>query len=271
MEFLSYWKLKEKPFENTGDPRFFYYSPNHKEAMVRLVYVIKNNKAGGLLAGDYGTGKTTIAHELLSEIEESSRYRSVYISNPLLTAKELVCEIADQIGVTGNETSRQKQRGLIEEKLRGIAAEDKHTIIIVDEAHLLSKKEVLEELRLFMNMQDKNRFLATIVMMGQLELRSVMRAMPQFKQRFALCYVLKNLDEAETGRYIQHRLAVAGADKPIFSDEAKTLIYGASSGRPRQINNICDMSLLVGSMRGVQLIEPEIVREIVRDLDEEGI
>jgi general secretion pathway protein A len=271
MDFLSFWKLKEKPFENTGDPKFFYYSPNHKEAMVRLVYVIKNNKAGGLLAGDYGTGKTTIAHELLSEIEESNRYKSVYISNPLLTAKELVQEIADQIGVTGNESSRQKQRRLIEEKLERIAAEDKHTIIIVDEAHLLSKKEVLEELRLFMNLQSKNKFLATIVMMGQLELREVINAMPQFKQRFAICYVLKHLDEMETGRYIQHRLTIAGAERSIFSDSAKSLIYNASSGRPRQINNICDMSLLVGSMRGVEMIEPEIVREVIRDLDEEGI
>lgn len=269
MDFLGYWSLKEKPFENTGDPRFFYYSPNHKEAMVRLVYVINNNKAGALLAGDYGTGKTTIANELLSEVKESSRYKSVYISNPLLTAKELIQEIADQLGIQEDKAQRPRLRKLIEERMKKVAADDKHTIIIVDEAHLLSKKEVLEELRLFMNVQDGNRFLATIIMMGQLELRDTINAMPQFKQRFAIYYVLKHLDETETVRYIQHRLDIAGAQKPVFSEESKKLIYHVSSGRPRQINNICDMSLLVGCMRKADMIESDIIREVVKDLGEE--
>ena len=239
--------------------------------MVRLVYVIKNNKAGALLAGDYGTGKTTIAKELLEEIKESSQYRSVYISNPLLTSRELIQEIADQMGVGSAESPRQKLRHLIEERLQRTVAEGKHTIIIVDEAHLVVRNEVLEELRLLMNLQENNRFLSTLVMMGQLELRDIINSMPQFKQRFAICYVLKHLDETETGRYIQHRINVAGGTQPIFSDASKNLIYSASGGRPRQINNICDMSLLVGAMRNAQTVEPDVIREVIKDVGEENL
>ncbi|MDD4013190.1 MAG: AAA family ATPase [Candidatus Omnitrophica bacterium] len=271
MEFLNYWNLKEKPFENTGDPKFFYYSPNHKEAMVRIVYVIKNNKAGALLAGDYGTGKTTIAKELLAEIEESGKYRSVYISNPLLSARELIEEIAIQLGIDDSKASRPKLRRMIEEKLKSMRGDGKHTIIIVDEAHLINRKEVLEEIRLLMNTQYRNSFLATAVMMGQLELRDIINAMPQFKQRFAICYVLKHLDESETSKYVDHRMSIAGGRENIFSEDAKKMIFSYSNGRPRQVNNICDMALLVGSMRRVSCIDPDIVKDVVKDLGEDGV
>lgn len=268
MDFLVYWSLKEKPFENTGDPRFFYYSPNHKEAMVRLVYVIKNCKAGALLAGDYGTGKTTIARELLFEIADSRTYSSVYISNPLLTSRELIAEIAYQLGIREEKADRPKLRRMIEEKLKKTSLEDRHTVIIVDESHLIAKKDVLEEIRLLMNLQYDNKFLATIIMMGQLELRDTINAMPQFKQRFAICYLLKHLDLDETERYIHHRLRVAGIEGMVFDNEAVSLIHNTSGGRPRQINNICDMSLLVGSMRGSDGVDADIVRDVVKDIGE---
>ncbi|MCK4851894.1 MAG: AAA family ATPase [Candidatus Omnitrophica bacterium] len=269
-ELLRYWDLKEKPFENTCDPRFFYYSPYHKEALVRLVYVIKENKAGALLAGDYGTGKTTIASELLSEIEKSDSFRSVYISNPLLTSRELIQEIAYQLGVKKEGSSRPELRRAIGEALREVAAGDQHTIIIVDEAHLVTRKEALEELRLMMNAQFGNRFLSTIIMMGQLEMRNIIDAMPQFKQRFAMCYVLKHLDEKETAGYIEHRLSIAGGRKEIFTGEACSLIHSSSGGRPRQINNICDMSLLVACMRKAERVDEGVVREVARDFAEEN-
>lgn len=266
--FLKYWGLKEKPFENTGDPRFFYYSPIHKEAIVRLIYVIKQQKAGALLAGDYGTGKTTIANELLAEIEESDSFQSVYIKNPLMNPKELIQEIAHQLGLADDAPTIQLKRS-IEEKLKEIVDAGRHTVIVVDEAHLITRKDVLEELRLMMNVQLKNRFLSTIIIMGQLELRDMINSMPQFKQRFAIFYILKHLDEMETAKYIQHRLDIAGAERKIFTDDANALIFAASNGRPRQINNICDMSLLVGYMKRAEMVDGQTIKEVVKDLGEE--
>ncbi len=269
MDFLRYWELNEKPFENTGDPKFFYYSPCHKEAMVRLVYVIKQNKAGALLAGDYGTGKTTIANELLLEIRQNEDYKSVYISNPLLSSRELLQEIAYQLGIEDDKISRPRVRRMIEDKFKETQERGRQTVIIVDEAHLINRKDVLEELRLMMNLQYNNNFLATIIMMGQLELREIINAMPQFKQRFAICYLLRHLNGEETAGYIRHRLGVAGVRKDIFTDEAKSLIYFSSSGRPRQVNNICDMALLVGFMKKADCIDGQIVRDVVKDLGEQ--
>ncbi|MFH1878696.1 MAG: AAA family ATPase [Candidatus Omnitrophota bacterium] len=270
MDYLAYWQLNKKPFENIADPEFFYYSPCHKEAMVRLVYVIKQNKAGALLAGDYGTGKTTIANELLAEIEENENYRSIYISNPLLSSRELLQEIALLTGVEENINSRAILRKKIENVLRDVDSAGYRMIVIIDEAHLITKKDVLEELRLMMNLQAEKHFLVTIIMMGQLELRDTINQMPQFKQRFAMCYLLRHLDKNETSGYIRHRLKLAGTEREIFDAKAVDSIYAASSGRPRQINNICDMSLLVGYMRKNNYVDSTIIEEVIKDFGEEG-
>ena len=269
MDFLKYWDLHEKPFENTGDPKFFYSSPGHKEALIRLVYVIRENKSGALLAGDYGTGKTTIANELLVEIKKSEDYQSIFIKNPILTSKELLQEIAYQMKVKGSTSTRLKVRHAIEENLKEVTDGGRHTVIIVDEAHLVSRNDVLEELRLLMNLQRRNKFLATIIMMGQLELKDLINAVPQFKQRFAMFYVLKHLNKEETRGYIPHRLKIAGVQRPVFNDIACDMIYEASGGRPRQINNICDMSLLVGFMKESDEVNEGIIRDVVKDLGEE--
>jgi len=265
MDYLDYWQLQEKPFENTGDPKFFYYSSNHKEALVRSVYVIKNKKSGVLLAGDYGTGKTTIAKELLFEIAENDVYNSVYINNPLLTEEELIQEIAYQLGFDEQDAPRLRLRHMIEQHLQDFVSDEKHTIILVDEAHLMKDKNVLEELRLLMNLQVNNKLLVTVIMMGQLELRDTINALPQFKQRFAMCYVLQHLDMDETAGYVNHRIKIAGGVKDLFSHEAQSLIFMASKGRPREVNNICDMALLVGYMRNAEQIDGDTIREVIRD------
>jgi type II secretory pathway predicted ATPase ExeA len=187
----------------------------------------------------------------------------------MINSTELLQEVAYQLGCNGSDESRLILRRHIAGKLEAIASHGDHTVILVDEAHLITRKDALEELRLFMNLQKKDKFLASIVLMGQLVLMDIINAMPQFKQRFAMCYVLKQLDEEETRRYVKHRLKIAGTDKDIFTSEAFSLIYRSSEGRPRQINNICDMALLIGCMRNIDKIDDEMIREIVKDLGQE--
>lgn len=267
MDLLKYWGLEDNPFDNTWAVKYFYRSGVHREALVRLIYVIKQKKAGALIAGGYGTGKTTIANELLSEIEESDNYESVYISNPMLTPLELLQEIAHKLDISDDESSRLKLRRGIEERLCEIAENNGNAVIIVDEAHMLNQKEVLEELRLMMNLHYNDKFLVTIIMLGQLELRDIINSMPQFKQRFSMCYVLNSLEESETKKYIKHRMGVAGASKEIFNDDAKAIIHFSSDGKPRHVNNICDMALLVGAMRNVDYIGGDIIREVIKDME----
>ena len=72
--YEKYWGLKEKPFENTPDPRFTYYSPKHKEALTRMTYAVKEEKGAAMLTGEYGSGKTLLSRIIIDELIKDKIY-----------------------------------------------------------------------------------------------------------------------------------------------------------------------------------------------------
>jgi len=84
--YLKYWGLKVKPFENTPDPKFIYFSKSHEEALVRLFYAVKERKGAMLLTGEYGCGKTVISRAFIGELIDSKNYELAVITNPRYSA-----------------------------------------------------------------------------------------------------------------------------------------------------------------------------------------
>ena len=144
----------------------------------------------------------------------------------------------------------------------------KHSVITVDEAQAIENKDIFEELRLLLNFQLDDAFLLTIILLGQPELKSAVMNLPQLSQRMSVRYHIKGLTAVETKEYVQHRLEVAGARKPIFDEEAYQAIYASSLGIPRGINNICDLALLVGFGNGAKTIDKKTILKVSEDLEE---
>lgn len=269
--YEAYWKLKEKPFENTPDPHFLYYSPRHEEALSRMLYVIRERKGAAILTGEYGSGKTLLSRVLLEELSRD-RYQSALIFNPRLPSLELIKEIIYQLG--RDVTSLSNKTDLLHslnEILYKNKNDNKNTVIVVDEAQAIGEEEGFEELRLLLNFQLNDNFLLTLILLGQPELKKKIDNLPQLRQRLAVRYHLKALTKIETKEYIEHRLEVAGREQQIFSEDAFTEIYNFSAGIPRRINNICDMSLLVGCGEEVDEIDRRTIREVAEDLEETPI
>lgn len=265
--YEEYWKLKAKPFENTPDPHFLYYSREHEEALTRLIYAVKARKGAAILTGEYGCGKTVLARALIDKLDPT-KYKVVMINNTQIPFIEFLQEINYQLGAEGSQSTKTELLHILEDILRRNISINKDTVIIIDEAQLIKDREVFEELRLLLNLQKDDRFLLTLILIGQPELREKMNRLPQLKQRLPIKYHLNTLDEEETGEYITHRLRIAGRDSRIFTDRAIKSIYTHSEGTPRTINDMCDMNLMVGFGRRVEYIDEELVREVVRDLGE---
>jgi general secretion pathway protein A len=266
--YEGYWKLKEKPFENTPDPRFIYYSKKHEEALSRMLYVVKEKKGAALLTGEYGSGKTLLSRVLLEELSDD-RYHTALVFNPRLPPLELIKEIIYQLG--GNASLSRSKTDLLHqlnEILYKKRDGNKNIVIVVDEAQAIPDPNGFEELRLLLNFQLNNSFLLTLILLGQPELKEKLEDMPQLKQRIAVRYHLKALIEEETKEYIEHRLEVAGAKEEIFEKDSFHEIYRFSGGIPRRINNICDMALLVGCGSGFEKINENVIREVAEDLEE---
>ena len=267
--YEGYWRLREKPFENTPDPRFLYYSKKHEEALSRMLYVIKEKKGAAILTGEYGSGKTLLSRVLLEELSDE-RYHSALIFNPRLSSTELIKEIVYQLGGnTSNLSSKTDILHCLNEILyRNTKDGDKNTVVMVDEAQAIPEENGFEELRLLLNFQLNDNFLLTLILLGQPELKERIENLPQLRQRLAVRYHLKALTDIETKEYILHRLEVAGSREAIFTENALEEIYRFSGGIPRRINNICDMALLVGSSEEITEIHERMIREVAEDLEE---
>ncbi|VAX37869.1 hypothetical protein MNBD_UNCLBAC01-735 [hydrothermal vent metagenome] len=263
--YTEYWNLKEKPFELTPDPRYVYYSREHEEALMRLIYTVRDLKGAMLLTGLYGCGKTVLSRVFLNELI-GSKYEVALLNNPRLTARELLAEIIFQLGGGKQETdSKGKLLRAFNEVIYSNLNIGKETVIVIDEAQAIEDLETFEELRLLLNFQQNDRFLLTMILIGQSELRKQLKQLPQLKQRLMIEYHLNPLDEKDTRRYIEHRLKIAGSTQPIFDPKAKKMIYRYSSGTPRIINGIADMALLEGYLQNKEIIDEIIIKKIVND------
>lgn len=264
--YETYWRLDIKPFENMPDPRFLYYSPKHEEALMRLLYAVREGKQGAVLTGEFGSGKTVLSRMLLKDLEEDPHFQTILIVNPKLTKKEFLKEALFQLGENVGSTNEGQLVRLLEARLRKSLAQQIKTVFIVDEAQVLPERK-LEELRLLLNFPAQEQFLCALILIGQTDLKKRVQNVESLKQRLAFRYHLDPLNLEETQKYIEHRLEVAGNNRPVFTPAAYGLVFKGSRGIPRQINNICDYALLVGFSKKVKEIDLEIIEDCLKDLD----
>lgn len=264
--YEKYWELKEKPFENTPDPRFIYHSKKHEEALIRMLYAIKEEKGAAMLTGGYGSGKTLLSRIIIDELIQNKIYEVSLITYPKLNPIQFIQEIIYQLE---NSEIRSDEPALLhhlQERMYLNFKEGKRTVIIIDEAQIIKDQETFEELRLLLNFQLNNKFLLTLILIGQPELIKKINLIPQFEQRIGIKFHLDALDKNETIGYIHHRLSIAGRQEPIFTKEALDLIYNYSTGIPRKINNVCDIALLIGLGQEAKKIDETIVKYVIGDL-----
>jgi len=262
--YLEYWELKQFPFENLPDPDFMYYSSVHEEALARLLYAVKGNKGIVMITGEIGSGKTTLSRVLIQQLSEL-KFDIGLMMNPILDPLDFLREILYSLGLNpGRNSPKSHLLNLLNEKLLENLRNDMGTLLIFDEAHLISRA-TFEEIRLLMNFQLNDRFMMTIILLGQPELRGLVKEIRQLDQRVSIRYHLNPFNFDETIDYINTRLEKAGLANSIIDRQALDEIYNYSKGIPRLINNICDISLMVGFISKAKVIDSKVVKNAIKD------
>ena len=261
--YADYWKLKEPPFENVPSDQFF-RSPQHEEALVRLVYAGENRKAVAMLTGEVGTGKTTVAKAFM-KLLNPDKYDVKIISNPALNPVDIIKAILLQFGEKTDSDSKTVLLNLLHQRLLQNNGKHLRSILMIDEAHVINDQATLDELRMMLNLHENGRFLITLILLGQPPLLEKVSSLQPLKERIGVKYHLEPLDLQNTMQYILFRLKVAGAERGCFTKEAISILHEYTGGLPLRINNICDRCLLIGFMRKAMLIDAKIVNEAIED------
>jgi general secretion pathway protein A len=258
--YEQFFGLEDEPFRLTPDPRYLFLSPKHAEALAHLRLGLTESSGFVCITGDVGTGKTTLLRAFLGEL--GPEVSAAYALTPPLSALELVRRVCREFGLPATETNQADLIDALHGYLIAQADCGRTCVVVLDEAQALSV-ELLEQVRLLLNLETATRKLLRIVLVGQPQLRTLLLdpGLAQLNQRITLRWHLGPLSRRETAAYVHHRLAVASGGRAtrLFTRPALRLLHGVSGGVPRLANMIAHRALLAAFVRR----EPRVGRRAV--------
>jgi len=265
--YHEHYGLLRSPFEMTPDPAFLWMSDAHREGLATLVYGVKARKGFVLLTGEVGTGKTTLLHALLAQLDRNTL--AAFIFNPRLEPLDFFRVLFDELGIETSCATKAEYLIALNRFLIARLERDLPTLLIIDEAQNLST-EMLEEVRLLSNLETPTSKLLQIMLVGQPELAGMLARpeLRQLRQRIVMRHRLRPFTREETVTYVQERLRIAGfTGKELFAKRALHCIHEVTGGVPRLVNVVCDGALLLGYGRDLRSIGADEIEEVARDLE----
>jgi general secretion pathway protein A len=265
--YEQYYGLRERPFDLSPNPRFLFLSRGHKEALTHLRYGLSGRPGLTVLAGEAGTGKTTLVRAALQSVG-NGQSKVVHLSNPTLTRSEFYEYLATGFGF-GPEAAASKTTFIrtLAQALTTAASGNGVLALVVDEAQSIPHA-LLEEIRLLTNTEGASGNTVAVAMVGQPEMAERLNepGLRQLKQRIALRCELSPLDLNETAAYVAARVRVAGGRPDVlFTRDAILAIHEHSLGIPRTISVLCDNALVNGFASDARPVGRQIVEEVCRD------
>jgi general secretion pathway protein A len=269
--FVNYFGLRENPFRSTSDPRYLLLTDQSRRALDGLIGGI-NARAGLLvLTGEVGAGKTVLLNSLLDLLRQRGTPRA-FIFNSHLETDELFEMVLADFGVPADTRTQVRPGVRLQQWLLDRYRANANPVLIVDEAQGL-KVDVLEAIRMLLNLESGGEKLVQIVLSGQPEFDTKINLpeLRQLRQRIALRYRLGPLTLDETCLYIEHRLRVAGSTgDAAFEPETLAAVHYYAHGTPRVINALCEQALMKACAERNRPVHPETIEEVARQFQVDG-
>jgi len=265
--YEQYFGLVETPFTRHIPVTHLYGAQAHEELVARMQYVVQS-RGFGVVTGEIGSGKSTAVRTLLRKLD-GSRYRLLYMSDANPNPRGFYRSLLEQLGLKPAFQRSDCKRQLDTALMELWETQRRQTVVVIDEAHLLSPA-MLEEVRFLTNHQMDSTSPLALLLVGQPELgrKLTLQAFEAVRQRITLRFHLGGLSLPDTREYIVHHLKVAGAARPLFNEEAIRLIYQRTRGIPREVNNVCSSCLLAAFAEQKPVVDEVTVNTVKAEFPE---
>ncbi|MDD7969772.1 ExeA family protein [Roseinatronobacter alkalisoli] len=262
--YLEHFGLHQRPFSLTPDPEFLFWSDAARGAYAMLQYGLATRSPITLLTGEIGAGKTVLLQHFIEEAEDDDALSIALVTNTRPNTRDILQWLLPEL--TKSDLSEEGKFLKVQEFLIQEYNEGRRVLLVIDEAQNLSP-EALEELRMLTNINLGKEEVLQLFLIGQPELRDHVRRpdLVQFAQRVAANYHLPYMKPETVAHYIAHRLKIAGGRSSIFSKQAAMLVYEATGGVPRLINQLCDMSLTYAFAQNEAVVKRATVQSVLDD------
>lgn len=263
--YQQHFGLAELPFSLSPDPRYMFLTSQHKEALSKCQYIIKQKGGLAVIYGDVGTGKTTVARRLFQLLREDPKQEVAMIVTPdLKTDTAFLRRVMAEF-----KASPRRSHALSLGEFQGFATKafgsDKNLVLLVDEAQEMTPS-MLEVVRIFLNFESDTAKFIQVVLFGQNELATLLDKIPAVKSRVAMFGALSSLTPEDTEKMVAFRWEVAGGNKHPFTTKALDDIYTLSRGLPREICKLCNESVIRAFVEKKKEVTPEMVEAAAKEL-----
>ncbi len=269
--YESFYNLSAEPFQLYPDPRFYFESENHEKAFAYLTYGVNQGEGFVVITGDIGSGKTTLAQKLTTQIDES-KYLPASLIGSRVESLDLLQMVGSGFGLDCEGCNKASLLAKLTALMQTKFGEGLKPILLVDEAQNLST-DCLEELRLLTNVHVDYRTALQIIFLAQPQFNKILAhpELRQLRERVAASAEIGALNASDTRGYIEHRLSVAGwKGDPQFSDGVFEKIHDITNGLPRQINKVCSRLLLAGYLDERHDFDEALLEKVITELQNES-
>lgn len=267
MEHLHEFGLSRDPFANDPVPGFYYESPVHRAAEQRLVRGVTQGKGLCLLVGEAGCGKSTLARRVLDGLEEEAYEAGLLvILHSGVDAGWLLARVAGLLGVEEPGAEPQEIFAQVYERLAVFAEEGRRPVVIVDDAHLLATRELMEALRALLDLEYEERHPLTLILVGAPELDRTLALDPALPHRLDVRVGLEPMDLPTSAAYLGHRIQAAGGRPSLLEAGSVEAIQRLGRGLPRRMNTLADNALFEAHLASRTRVTPGDVERAARDL-----
>ena len=261
MAHLERLGLHEDPFKLSADPRYLYLGPEHLAVYRQAQGVIARRRGLGLITGDMGMGKSSLARRLYDVYAAEEGVDVCYIHTAAFkSAMDAARQISIALGVAP-QRSLQRQMDGLEKMMAEAFTKNRNVIVLLDDAQLMDV-EALEVIHRLYNF-DYDAKVVQILAFGQSEMTPLFETNKAVNARVFVRLALPPLTLSSALQMVLFRLHVAGRSEPLIDDDAFELLYEYSQGVPREIIRLCALSTDSVLQSDESLITQNIVRKVI--------